>query len=90
MKGIANALELFVTEEIMGDRVEAEEHEDEAEDGDRGSRQSVASVHVNQAPILCGKPRNVNAPRGSPTFCVGWVNSLDGPVLDGRDVKRRA
>ena len=29
MKGIADALELFVTKEIVGDRVEAEQDEDE-------------------------------------------------------------
>jgi hypothetical protein len=27
---------------------------------------------------------------GSIPFSVGWVNSLDGTALDGRDVKRRA
>ena len=70
MKGIANALELFVTEEIMGDRVEAEENEDEAEDGDRGSRESVASAHVDQASILCDKPWNVN--RIAAGFGTNW------------------
>jgi hypothetical protein len=34
VKGIADALELFVTEEIVRDRAEAEENEDEAEDED--------------------------------------------------------
>ena len=89
MKGIADALELFVAEEIVGDRVEAEENEDEAEDGDRGGRESVASAHINQAPILCDKPWNVNA-LGVFKFCAGWANSLDGTALDGRDVKKRA
>jgi hypothetical protein len=62
----------------VGDRVEAEENEDEAQDGDRGGRESVASVHVDQSPILCDKPWNVNA-LGVFKFCVGWVNSFLNP-----------
>jgi hypothetical protein len=70
VKGIADALELFMAEEIVGDRVEAEENEDEAEDADRGGRESVASAHVDQAPILCDKPWNVN--RIAASFGTNW------------------
>jgi hypothetical protein len=59
----------------VGDRVEAEENEDEAEDGDRGGRESVASAHVDQGPILRDKSWSVNALGGSLTFCVGWAKS---------------
>jgi hypothetical protein len=60
VKGIADALELFVAEKIVGDRVEAEENEDEAEDGDRGGRESVASAYGDQGPILRDKSWSVN------------------------------
>jgi len=70
VKGIADALELFVTEEIVRNRAEAEENEDEAEDGDRGSRESIASVHVNQGPILRDKSWSVN--RIAADFGTNW------------------
>jgi hypothetical protein len=70
VKGIADALELFVTEEIVRDRAEAEENEDEAEDGDRGSRESIASVHVDQGLILRDKSWSVN--RIAADFRTNW------------------
>lgn len=70
MKRIADALELFMAEEIVGDRVEAEENEDEAEDGDRGGRESVASAHVDQGPILRDKSWSVN--RIAVSFGTNW------------------
>jgi hypothetical protein len=60
VKGIADALELFVTEEIVGNRCETEENKDQAKDGDCGSRESVASAHVDQGPILRDNSWNVN------------------------------
>ena len=69
-----------MAEEIVGDRVEAEENEDEAEDGDRGGRESVASAHGDQGPILRDKSWSVNV-LGVFRFCVGWAKSLDGTTL---------